>query len=167
MEHARKLKLIDSNFDTRNVKKRYSQLDKSISEVLESDESVDEREKARRYQQALNRFLVNRETVERELERPVEVEVTALPEEEKKRAAPRELSHYSAGVSKKKKKAAATPRVGREPVRRRTRPLRYSHSRSPSPPSGWQTLTEYAVTAGAKPVTRPQRRAAGKRVRRL
>jgi hypothetical protein len=104
MEHARKLKLIDSNFDTRNVKKRYSQLDKSISEVLESDESVDEREKARRYQQALNRFLVNRETVERELERPVEVEVTALPEEEKKRAAPRELSHYSAGVSKKRRR---------------------------------------------------------------
>ncbi len=48
--------LIDSNFDTRNVKKHYTQLDKSNSEVLESDESVDEREKVRRYQQMLNSF---------------------------------------------------------------------------------------------------------------
>lgn len=156
--------LIDSNFDTRNVKKRYSQLDKSISEVLESDESVDEREKVRRYQQALNRFLLNRETVERELDRPAKVEVTALPAE--KKAVPRVLSHYKAGVSRKKKTATATPRIGREPLRR-TGPPPSPRSLSPSPPPGWQTLTEFAATAGKKPVTRPQRQAAGKKVRRL
>jgi hypothetical protein len=164
MEHARKLMLIDSNFDTRNVKKRYSQLDKSISEVLESDESVDEREKVRRYQQALNRFLLNRESVERELEQPAKVEVTAQPAE--KKAAPRALSHYKAGFSRKKKKVAKTPRIGREPLRY-IGPPPSPRSLSPSPPPGWQTLTEYAAaTASKKPVTRPQRRAAGK-VRRL
>jgi hypothetical protein len=79
MERARKMYLVDSA-DLRNVKKRYSDLDKNISEVLER-ENLDDGEKLTLYRQALNKYLINRRLVESELEeKPPKVRVSTPKE---------------------------------------------------------------------------------------
>ncbi len=75
MEHAKKLMLVDPA-DVRNIKRHYSLLDQNISDVL-SREDVDDRAKLRLYQSALNKFLINRQSVENELNAPLKVNVTA------------------------------------------------------------------------------------------
>lgn len=78
MEHAKKLRLVDANLlgesDPRNVRKHFSELDSAMSDVLEGAEE-DERVKVRLYQQALNKYLVNREAFEKELQKPIKVDV--------------------------------------------------------------------------------------------
>ena len=66
MEHARKLMLVDpANFDVRNVKRHYTLLDQSISDVLDRRD-VDARTKLQLYQAAVNKFLLNKQNVENE-----------------------------------------------------------------------------------------------------
>ena len=73
MEHAKKLVLVDpTNIDVRNVKRHYGILDQSISDVL-NRRDIDERTKLQLYQAAVNKFLLNRQTVENELKEPVKV----------------------------------------------------------------------------------------------
>jgi hypothetical protein len=85
MEHAKKVRLVDDNFasgglvDLKNIKKHYSELDSAISQVLVRDE-VDDRAKARQYQQALNKFLINRDAYQRDLEKPVTVDIAKAKE---------------------------------------------------------------------------------------
>ena len=70
MEHAKKLVLVDpTNIDVRNVKRHYGLLDQSISDVL-NRRNIDERTKLQQYQAAVNKFLLNRQTVEHELKEP-------------------------------------------------------------------------------------------------
>jgi hypothetical protein len=75
MEHAKKWMLVDPSVDLRNVKRHYGALDQNISNVL-NRQDVDDREKLRLYQTALNKFLNNRQSVESELNKPVEVELS-------------------------------------------------------------------------------------------
>jgi hypothetical protein len=72
MEHAKKMMLVDA--DLRNVKRYYSLLDENISRVLNRQDIAD-RDKLTLYQQALNKYLANRKTVEHELNQPIKVEV--------------------------------------------------------------------------------------------
>ena len=76
MEHAKKLMLVDpTNLDVRNVKRHYGLLDQSISDVL-NRRDIDERTKLQLYQAAVNKFLLNRQTVENELKEPVKVNLS-------------------------------------------------------------------------------------------
>ena len=76
MEHAKKLMLVDpANFDVRNVKRHYTFLDQSISDVLDRRD-VDARTKLQLYQAAVNKFLLNKQNVENELKGPVKVELS-------------------------------------------------------------------------------------------
>ena len=76
MEHARKLMLVDpNNFDVRNVKRHYTRLDQSISDVLDRRD-IDERTKLQLYQAAVNKFLLNKQNVESELKEPLKVELS-------------------------------------------------------------------------------------------
>ena len=76
MEHAKKMMLVDTNFDIGNIKRRHTLLDQNISEVLDRQD-LDDREKIKLYQQTLNKYLVNRKLIEKELNRPLKVEVAA------------------------------------------------------------------------------------------
>ena len=76
MEHAKKMMLVDTNFDIGNIKRRHTLLDQNISEVLDRQD-IDDREKIKLYQQTLNKYLVNRKLIENELNRPLKVEVAA------------------------------------------------------------------------------------------
>ena len=68
--------LVDpANFDVRNVKRHYTLLDQSISDVLDRRD-VDARTKLQLYQAAVNKFLLNKQNVENELKGPVKVELS-------------------------------------------------------------------------------------------
>ena len=58
--------------DFRKIRQHHSLLDKSIGDVL-SRRDVGDEEKLSLYQQALNKLLVNRKVIERELEEPLKV----------------------------------------------------------------------------------------------
>lgn len=76
MEHARKLMLVDpANLDVRNVKRHYTLLDQSISDVLDRRD-VDVRTKLQLYQAAVNKFLLNKQNVENELKGPLKFELS-------------------------------------------------------------------------------------------
>ena len=62
MEHAKKMMLIDANFDLGNIKRRHTLLDQSISKVLYRQD-LDDQEKIKLYQQTLKKYLVNRKRI--------------------------------------------------------------------------------------------------------
>jgi hypothetical protein len=77
MEHVKKMMLIDSH-DFRNVKQHHSAIDRDISDVL-NRQGLDDVEKLRLYQQTLNKFLISRQNIENELDKPFKVEQTNTP----------------------------------------------------------------------------------------
>lgn len=161
MEHAKKLRLVDANLlgesDPRNVRKHFSELDSAMSDVLEGAEE-DERVKVRLYQQALNKYLVNREAFEKELQKPIKVDVgktaaeapTAVDDNEDTVELPTTETIKKVGSKQKKKKKARWHDL--------VRAYRALH-KSPSPPpqvvldpdKDWQ-LFKTPMTS-----TRPQR----------
>jgi hypothetical protein len=74
MEHAKKMMLIDSH-DFRNAKRHHLAIDQDISDVL-NRQGLDDAEKLRLYQQTLNKFLLSRQNIENELNKPIKVEQT-------------------------------------------------------------------------------------------
>ena len=72
---------VDSNYpDLRNVKKHYSNLDRSVREVLERRDLKDD-EKLTLHYLALHKFLINRRAVETELkEKPLKICLVAPKE---------------------------------------------------------------------------------------
>ena len=77
MEHV-KLVLVDpTNIDVRNIKRYYGLLDQSISDVL-NRRDIDERTNLQLYQAVVNKFLLNRQTVENELKEPIKVNFSRL-----------------------------------------------------------------------------------------
>jgi hypothetical protein len=82
MENVKKMMLIDSNFatgDFKNVKRHYSLLDQNISDVL-NRQDIDDHGKLILYRNALTKFLINRQTIEKEIEDPLKVQ-TASPQQ--------------------------------------------------------------------------------------
>jgi hypothetical protein len=75
MEHARKMMLVDATDDLRNVRKHHTALDRNISDVL-GRQDLDDYLKVKLYQDALNKFLVSRQTVEDQFQSPLKVQVT-------------------------------------------------------------------------------------------
>jgi hypothetical protein len=75
MEHARKMLLVDANVsnDYKNMKRYYSMLDQSVSDVLNRDD-LNEYDKIKLYQQTLNKYIIHRDNVVNELEQPVKVQ---------------------------------------------------------------------------------------------
>lgn len=128
--------LVDSNFmpDTRNVKKRYSELDESISDVLHRDD-LNEYDKAVLYRRALSRYLVNKQTLEHEFDRPVKVQTvtTAAAAEEQDDhqpppsplpSPPRGWKAYSTTPVTRRKLPPIPPRARARPERKQTLPKR-------------------------------------------
>jgi hypothetical protein len=82
MEHVKKMMLIDSH-DFRNAKRHHLAIDQDISDVL-NRQGLDDTEKLRLYQQTLNKFLLSRQNIESELDKPVKVEqITASVQDRK------------------------------------------------------------------------------------
>jgi hypothetical protein len=68
---AKKMMLVDaSQLDVRNTAKHYTLLDQNISDILERRD-ISDADKLRLYQSALNRFLLNRQKIEGEVNEPV------------------------------------------------------------------------------------------------
>ena len=177
MEHARKMLLVDPG-DFRNIRQHHSLLDKSISDVL-SRRDVGDEEKLSLYQQALNKFLVNRRVIERELEEPLKViepevkkdvkeaYLESLTPEERKRAKrvledisaytplrwdeKGRLIHEGSTIEGSKLDEIVSHELKTSTKRRRTKP-----------PIGWYTYSTYRDRQTVTPTTlltpRPQRR---------
>lgn len=97
---AKKMMLVDANFgtDLRSIKRHYSALDQNVSDVLERSDLGDF-DKLKLYQHALSRFLINKQEIEGEANKPVSVQTTeptsknfeekyldSLPEDERQKA---------------------------------------------------------------------------------
>jgi hypothetical protein len=68
---AKKMMLVDaSQLDVRNTAKHYTLLDQNISDILERRD-ISDADKLRLYQSALNRFLLNRQKIEGEVNESV------------------------------------------------------------------------------------------------
>jgi hypothetical protein len=68
---AKKMMLVDaSQLDVRNTAKHYTLLDQNISDILERRD-INDADKLRLYQSALNRFLLNRQKIEGEVNESV------------------------------------------------------------------------------------------------
>jgi hypothetical protein len=68
---AKKMMLVDaSQLDVRNTAKHYTLLDQNISDILER-RHISDADKLRLYQSALNRFLLNRQKIEGEVNESV------------------------------------------------------------------------------------------------
>ena len=176
MEHARKMLLVDPG-DFRNIRQHHSLLDKSISDVL-SRRDIGDEEKLSLYQQALNRFLVNRRTIEKELEEPLKVTepevkqnikeayLESLDPEERKRAQ-RILEDLGAYTPLRWDEKGRMIHEGRTIEDSKLNKL-ISHKlksvnkrKKSKPPIGWETYSTYRgrQTTPASHITpRPQRR---------
>ena len=105
MEHAKKLMLVNpANFDLRNVKRRYSELDQNISDVLDRQD-VDDYDKSKLYQSALSKFLANRQVVENELNEPLKVSVAEPSDVNRKNKYEQFISDLVSRLSSAEKKA--------------------------------------------------------------
>lgn len=74
---AKKMMLIDAaNFnDLRSAKRHYSALDQNVSNVLDRQD-LNDFDKLKLYQHTLSRFLINKQEVENEVSKPVNVQTT-------------------------------------------------------------------------------------------
>ncbi len=67
--------LVDANVsnDFKNVRRHYSLLDQTVSDVLNRND-MNDYDKIKLYQQALNKYIVNRDNIVTELDKPVKVQ---------------------------------------------------------------------------------------------
>jgi hypothetical protein len=73
---AKKMMLVDaSQLDVRNTAKHYTLLDQNISDILERRD-ISDADKLRLYQSALNRFLLNRQKIEGEVNESVKASIS-------------------------------------------------------------------------------------------
>ncbi len=143
MEHAKKLMLVDpTNLDVRHVKRHYGLLDENISNVLDR-EDVDDYLKVRLYQNALNKFLANRQVIENDLNKPLKVAVetpkpttsldtylTTLTDDQKTKfeqlvATAQEFEEGAVAAPEKKKKVRRGPTPSRQSNRKKKPAKKY------------------------------------------
>ena len=76
MEHAKKITLTDSNFaiNPQNIKRHYFSQDQSIVDIL-NRQDIDDYKKLILYRIALNKFLVNKKSLETDLSKPLKVQL--------------------------------------------------------------------------------------------
>ena len=76
MEHAKRMTLVDSNFavNLRSIKRHYSSLEQRVVDIL-NQQNINDYEKLIRYQIALNKFLVNKNALEADLDEPLKVQL--------------------------------------------------------------------------------------------
>lgn len=176
--------LVDPNYfshgnDFRNIKRHHSLLDQSISDVL-NREDVNDYDKLKLYQNALGKFLVNRQNVEFELDKPIKVQT-----EEPKQPTAKET--YLSSLPKTEREKAErvladvekyTPirftdkgQVNRDGIiiddsnleELVTHELKGRHTKGQNKPAGWDFFSSYhkakeaSAAATTGPVKRPKR----------